>query len=117
MIGRAAANRCVYDPYRPSALSMDNELTHLRDGGNPVGLHLAGPAGMSFGANPSTNQLQVRLPSPYARRFRRVFGYVGEIQNPPEAMGTVSRALSMLFSDYGSFYVSRCVYEFSPALS
>ena len=61
---------------------MANELTHLRADGNPIGIHVPAPAGMSFEADIPTKHLQLRLPTPLASRFRMVFGYLGELRPP-----------------------------------
>ena len=80
-IGRSASNRPAFAPYRPSVLSEASDLAALADSPEiqpevitPV------PDGMEFASNSATTKLQLQLNPMYARRFRRVFGYVCEIQ-------------------------------------
>ena len=103
-IGRPTLNRPVFAPYRTSGLCIASEITHL--GESPevqVELRVPAPEGISFADNSATGQLQLEANPMYARRFRRVFGYVGGIQVPPSATGAVAWSpysfSATLFSD------------------
>ena len=85
--GRPASGRCIYEPYRHSVISTADDPTRLILGGIPTGARLRVPAGMARAKNPATKQLHLRTSSTFARRFRRVFGRVGEIQLAAEARG------------------------------
>ena len=95
-IGRADSQRNVYEPYRPPVLQMADEISHLLADGGPVGLHIPAPAGMDVPAA-CNGRLQLRLSSSIARRFWRVFGYLGGIQLAADARGTVSRGPTTAF--------------------
>lgn len=80
-IGLSALGRPVYSPYRPTVVSLASELTHLKESPEiQVEMCVPVPEGMSFAGNSATGQLQLSLNPMYARRFRRVSGYLGEIR-------------------------------------
>ena len=88
-------------------ISLANELTHLRaDGATAIGALLPVPGGVTFEDNSATGQLQLRINSAYARRFRRIFGYVGGVQIPPSDTGAVSRA-TLTTRFYAEFFLFR----------
>ena len=94
-IWRSASNRPFFAAYRPSVLSLASALTHLK--GSPevqIEAFVPVPDGMYFAENCATGQMQLILNPMYARRFRRIFGYVDEIRLPPAAKGNVSRSPS-----------------------
>ena len=91
-IGLAADNRPVYEPFPPKALSLANELTHLLADGARISQHAPIPDGVDFIADSANSKLQLRIAANLALRFRRLFGYLGEIQLAKESLETVSRA-------------------------
>ena len=82
-IGRAALNRPVYAPYLPSVLSQASDFTALADSpGIQPEVIIPVLDGRTFATNADTKQLQLVVDPMYARRFRRVFGYVGGFNFP-----------------------------------
>ena len=77
-------------PYRPSVLSQASYFTALADSPEiQPEVIIPVPDGMSYATNADTKQLQLTVGSMYARRFRRVFGYVWGIQLSAVAKGSV----------------------------
>ena len=82
-IGRTAINRPVYAPYRPSVLSEASGPAALADSPEiQPDVIIPVPDGVGFASNSATKQLQLQLNPMYARRFRRVPGYVGRFNFP-----------------------------------
>ena len=89
-LGFDAGGPPVFGSYRPTVRSLAGRIpAWLRSGVNLLSA-IPVPSGFSFGlgANPGKPQLQLTLDGGYARRYRRVFGYVGDIQLSVEARGT-----------------------------
>ena len=94
MLGKSAVNDPVYAPYRPSVLSLANEMTLIADsdGVQPERL-IPVPHGWSFAQHTvkKRTQFQLTVDLLYARnKLRRVFGYVAELQLFATANGSVS---------------------------
>ena len=70
-------------PYRPSVLSQASYFTALADSPE-IQPEVIIPVldGRTFATNADTKQLQLVVDPMYARRFRRVFGYVGGFNFP-----------------------------------
>ena len=88
--GFAASGLEVYTPFRPSCVYLDNVLTTLAQTSADPNLHLPLSDGMVFFPSAGDGQLQLVSDDIFARRYRRVFGYVGEIQLHTAGAGTVT---------------------------
>ena len=86
-IGHTAAGAAVFAPFRPTPLSLANTLNQVAAAGADAMRHIPLPTGMMF-THAANTQLQLVLTEPYARRHKRVFGYVGEIQLSGAGFGT-----------------------------
>ena len=95
-IGLPADELKVPEPYQPSALSLANEFSRLLADGARFSHLIPIPAGMSFITDADNPHLELRLNSTMARRIRRAFGRIGEIQLAKEALGAVCRGPSTL---------------------
>ena len=93
-IGHTAAGAAVFAPFRPTPLSLANTLNQVAAAGADPMRHAPLPPGMMF-THAANTQLQLALTEPYARRHKRVFGFVGEIQLSPTAFGTSSYPCSL----------------------
>ena len=91
-LGFDASGAPVFGPYRPTVRSLADRITGwLRPGVDLLDV-IPVPSGFSFarGSNLGKLQLQLTLDGAYARRYRWVFGYVGDIQLAVEARGTAT---------------------------
>ena len=118
MLGLSALNRPAYSPYRSSVLSQAAAFT--RQAASPEiqpEVIIPVPDGWSFAKNADTNQLHVSVGPLYARRSKRVFGYVGEIALSAAAKGSalptpcsflllLLRKFIWCFSDYPKTFSS-----------
>ena len=70
-------------PCRPSVLRLASELTDIEESPEvQVEMLVPAPEGTSIADDSATGYLQLKLNPAYARRSRRTFGDVGEIQVP-----------------------------------
>ena len=60
-IGRPAAGSPIYEPYRPTALSVANEIFRIALGEGNFDLHIHDPPVMSLSMNALRSQLQISL--------------------------------------------------------
>ena len=90
-IGVSAQNAPVYAPYRHTERQLASDLSRMISDGENVGAHIPAPDGVEF-RGASKSQLRLTISGNYARRRRRVFGYVGDIQLETEARGTTAPA-------------------------
>ena len=79
-LGKAANGRSVYTPFRPSVAQLAPLVTPFLDEVNKEADTLPLPRGITLSKCAHNGQLQISLSSTYARRFRRVFGYIAEIK-------------------------------------
>lgn len=86
--GISAAGGPVYTPFRPICIYLANALTTLAANAADPNLHLPLSDGMQL--SPGNGQLQLVLGDIFARRYRRVFGYIGEIQLSTAGSGAVT---------------------------
>ena len=93
MIGKSAVNDPVYCPFRPTVLTLANEMAIIADSDGCVPERsIPIPQGWSLDQHTVKNrtQFQLTVDPLYARnKLRRVFGYVAEIQLVSSAEGTV----------------------------
>lgn len=78
-IGTSAFGSTVFAPFRPSPMFLANTMHSLDLGTADPNRHIRLPHGMSF-TRAANAQLQLALSNAFARRLRRVLGYVAEIQ-------------------------------------
>ena len=88
-VGFSAFIQPVYSPYRPTARQLANEIPRLLKSVVNVASSIPSTDGFEF-RGAANSQLQLTISGKYARRRRRVFGYVGDIQLAKEARGTVT---------------------------
>ena len=81
-IGLTSSDIAFFDPYRPTILSLANELEQLGIYEKGANRFIPAPSGFSLATSAGDNQLQLVLSESYTRRFRRVFGYIADIQMP-----------------------------------
>ena len=88
-IGFTADNSPVFPPCRPTVRKLADQIPGWLRPGVDLATVIPVPAGFSFiwGRNAQT---QLVLSGAYARRFRRISGYVGDIQLSVEARGTTT---------------------------
>ena len=79
-LGRSADGRSVFKSFRPSVTQLSHLLTPFLDSVATAGDVLPLPRGIALALCASNNQLQLSLSPTYARRFRRVYGYIAEIK-------------------------------------
>ena len=79
-LGKAADGRFVYGSFKPSVVQFSHLLTPFLDGIDSPCDVLPLPRGMTLSKCDFNGQLQITLSDTYARRFRRVYGYVTEIK-------------------------------------
>ena len=79
-LGRAADGRSVYTPFRPSVVQLAHLVTPFLDEVNTEADTLPLPRGITLSLCAHNGQLQISLSATYARRFRRVYGYIAEIK-------------------------------------
>ena len=78
--GRSADGRYVYKSFCPSVAQLAALLTPFLDERATAADALPIPRGFHLAKSTAYGQLQLSLSEAYARRFRRVFGYIGEIK-------------------------------------
>lgn len=75
-------------PFRPSCVYLANALSTIdADSADP---NVLLPLSDGMQLLPGNGQLQLHLGDIFARRYRRVFGYVGEIQLHTSGAGNVA---------------------------
>ena len=79
-LGRSRDGRDVFASFCPAVAQLALLLTPHLDGVATAGDVLPLPRGMSIVLNANNGQLQRILADVFARRFRRVYGYIGEIK-------------------------------------
>ena len=89
--GFAADGPPVFAPYRPTIRKMAGQIPAWLRSGIDLSTAIPIPAGLPFSRG-EKNQPHLTLPGSYARRFRRIFGYVGDIQLSCEARGALTPA-------------------------
>ena len=95
--GFSASGQPVYTPFRPSCVYLANVLTSLAASSADPNLQLPLSDGMQLLPSAGNGQLQLHLDDIFARRHRRVYGYVGEIQLHTTGAGTVTPFTSTKF--------------------
>ena len=90
--GFTASGQPVYTPFRPSCIYLANALTTIAANSADPNLQLPLSDGMQLLRG--DGQLQLHLDDIFARRYRRVFGYIGEIQLHTAGAGTVTFTLN-----------------------
>ena len=91
-LGFDAAGSPVFGSFRPTVRTLADRIPDwLNSGANLLSV-LPAPSGFSFptGNNSGEKQLHLTLDGAYARRYRRVFVYVGDIQLSVEARGAAT---------------------------
>ena len=88
-IGFSSDNTPVFSPYRPTVRKLADQIPPLIRSGVDLSTIIPAPDGFSFHGG-GNSQLQMTLSGDYARRFRRIFGYAGDIQLAVEARGTAT---------------------------
>ena len=78
--GKSADGRNVFASFCPSVVQFAHLLTPYLDGKATVAHALPIPKGFTLSLCAANEQLQLSLSDAYARRFTRVFGYIGKIK-------------------------------------
>ena len=79
-IGKSADGRSVFLPFCPSVLQLSHLVTPFLDQKATAQDLLPIPKGFVLARCAANGQLQIALGEAYARRFGRVFGYIGSIK-------------------------------------
>ena len=102
--GPTASGGEAYGPFAPTLLRQAELVAGARDAGQDLTAAVPLPLGMKLAVNPYNGQTQLILEAEaFCARFRRVFGYVGEISTK------ASRGTSTYFPPVPSLNIS-----FSP---
>ena len=80
VLGKSADGRNVYSPFCPSVLQLAQLVTPFLDNVATAAHLLPIPKGFVITRCEANQQLQLVLSEAYARRFGRVFGYIGAIK-------------------------------------
>ena len=78
--GKCADGRFVYKSFRPAITQLAHLMTPFLDSVATAGDVLPLPKGMTLSLCAANEQLQISLSETFARRFRRVFGFIAEIK-------------------------------------
>ena len=89
--GHSHTGHAFYTPFRPSCIYLANALTTLAANSADPNEHLPLSDGMRLSVSAGNRQMQLVLDDIFARRYRRVFGYIGEIQLHTAGAGAVTR--------------------------
>ena len=78
--GKAADRRDVFKSFRPTVVQLAHLMTPFLDKVDTAADVLPLPKGISLSLCGENDQLRISLSEVYAKRFRRAYGYIGEIK-------------------------------------